>query len=113
MDDGNKEPNQDVEPEDGGTAIVGSYNPNAWGLYDMYGNVSEWCLDWYYTNASLVDPDGTVDPVGPSEQQGTNKRYHAGGNWKNNAVYCRSSATPNIQRDSSYVIGCRLVHVIE
>lgn len=44
----------------GGTAKVGSYEPNDWGLYDMYGNVWEWCLDWY----AVFTEDAVVDPVG-------------------------------------------------
>lgn len=42
-----------------GTATAGTYLPNAWGLYDMHGNVWEWCLDWHETyHAPTVDPGG-------------------------------------------------------
>ncbi len=46
-----------------GTAKVGSYLPNAWGFYDMHGNVMEQCLDWFqrFTNETAIDPRGPRD----------------------------------------------------
>ena len=72
-----------------GPATVGSYLPNAWGLYDMHGNVQEWCLDNYYENLKALGQQ--VDPPGPpvtSSDTGTLR----GGNFGNGAAACRSAA---------------------
>ena len=65
-----------------GTAAAGSYLPNVWGLYDMHGNVWEWCLDWYGDSLS-----GT-DPVGPSSGE---ERVMRGGAYSSWASDCVSS----------------------
>jgi formylglycine-generating enzyme required for sulfatase activity len=73
-------------PASEGTTLVGSYRANAWGLYDMHGNVWEWCADWYdsgyYGNSLVEDPTG---PVGGSN------RVFRGGGWLFIAWYCRSA----------------------
>ena len=73
--------------EDDGTAVVGSYLPNAWGLYDMHGNVSEWCLDWWDDGES-GSSDPVTDPVGPAEGY---LRLLRGGSLADSAGECRSA----------------------
>jgi formylglycine-generating enzyme required for sulfatase activity len=67
-----------------GTARVGSYLPNGWGLYDMHGNVWEWCLDWYgLYPGTVVDPDGAASG---------SFRVKRGGSWDYFfAQFCRSA----------------------
>jgi formylglycine-generating enzyme required for sulfatase activity len=66
-----------------GSDKVGSYPPNAWGLYDMQGNIWEWCLDWHGTY-----PGAVSDPKGAST--GT-YRVGRGGGWGDSAKDCRSA----------------------
>ena len=64
---------------------VGHSKPNAWGLYDMHGNVKEWCSDWFgdYQTAAVTDPKGPRTGL---------KRVHRGGSLIHEGVDCRSAS---------------------
>ena len=85
------------------TVPVGSFEANAWGLYDMHGNVNEWCWDYY----GAYDPDHADNPMGPAF--GTRHVYRGGG-WNDFAKNMRSAYRAAGQEDMhSYNLGLRLV----
>lgn len=90
------------------TAPVGSFAPNAWGFYDMHGNVWEWVSDWYandyYAKSPIDDPQGPADGI---------TRVRRGGSWHTWALYARSSYRNWLSPDSRYIlVGMRLVREI-
>jgi formylglycine-generating enzyme required for sulfatase activity len=89
------------------TAPVGRFHPNCWGLYDMHGNVEEWCADWYgdeYYKQSPVD-----DPPGPDRGS---LRVKRGGGWISKPddarSACRGANAPAYRRSD---LGFRLARV--
>ncbi len=85
------------------TVAVGSFEPNAWGLYDMHGNVGEWVWDWY----GNYETDVQTDPTGPAS--GT-RRVYRGGGWNDFAKNLRSAYRATLPPDnSSFNLGLRLV----
>jgi formylglycine-generating enzyme required for sulfatase activity len=85
------------------TCKVGSYRPNGFGLYDMHGNVHEWCADWYARDSYGKSP--RTDPPGPAEGS---ERVFRGGCWDSSGSSCRSAYrfryTPGYR---SHILGFR------
>lgn len=81
-----------------------SLEPNAWGLYNMHGNVSEWCSDWYeydYPEMAQKDPSGPIRGL---------SRVARGGSWCTDAMDCRSASRSCHRPDFHYYdLGFRIV----
>ena len=75
-----------------GTSPVGTKKPNNWGLYDMYGNVWEWCLDWY--TASLTN---ATDPL---ISNSSGNKVCRGGSYGSPKISCRSACRMSVGKDA-------------
>ena len=102
-----------------GTARVGTYEPNAWGLYDMLGNVAEMCLDCYGSYTNFTD-EISVDPLGPKfcgtvphDTYPAMHRVIRGGSYQSTAAGCRTSSRAREQIwTSSSSTGARMCYTL-
>ena len=93
----------------GETTPVGQFPPNAFGLYDMHGNVWEWCADTWHDNYDGAPRDGSVW----TENGNDNRSPLRGGSWGDNPTYCRSAIRNLYSRRDyrNYTLGVRVVCV--
>ena len=93
---------------EGETHPVGQLKPNAWGLYDMHGNVHEWCQDWFDRKYYSQSPSNA--PLGPSSGLAKVLR---GGDWGSDGWYCRCASRSLSSPDRrSNRLGFRLIRMV-
>jgi formylglycine-generating enzyme len=88
------------------TCAVGSFQPNGYGLFDMHGNVDEWCQDWYGEKYYANSP--ADDPPGPSEGK---YRVYRGGSWTDGGESCSSANRNGREKVGNDYLGFRVVLV--
>ena len=90
------------------THPVGQKKPNVWGLYDINGNVWEWCQDNWHDNYNGAPSDGST-----WENESDSSRVVRGGNWINGNMLCRSAVPLRFEPDDRYSsLGFRLLREI-
>ena len=110
---------------DAGTAYAGTYRPNNWGIYDMHGNIAEWCLDYFEEQGSITTYNGCVN-IDPSDgtkclsgnaapEDASYGPYHVvrGGGFTVNADRCRSAYRNCKGQRLRYDVGFRVVCPVE
>lgn len=121
--DGTSYPNIPSLGPTNATAVCGSYPPNRWGLYDMHGNVQEWCVDWFqwnYREGKInINPNDPMQTLGGAPAEGLSyQRARRGGSFNTKAFEpangndCRASARSGYQMGAAYVnyggrVACR------
>lgn len=88
---------------------VGRKKANPWGLYDMHGNVNEWCADWFDKDYYVSSP--AADPQGPTAGS---SRVFRGGSLRGDPIHCRSARRNSVAPSArTYALGFRVVRELE
>jgi formylglycine-generating enzyme required for sulfatase activity len=104
------------ENSDSKTGLVGQKRPNAWGLYDLHGNVWEWCADDCHDSYEGAPTDSQIwaENVANYEEDGKTRKMLRGGSWIDDAQHCRSAFRNDGRnaRNQSFIVGFRVVCVL-